>query len=78
MLYGALDLDLAVLLFKGLHKRLRRRLAVEYLLFVRAVRVLEDRAVLHEKLPPLGEGVECELFLDEWKRERAVPVRDGV
>ncbi len=66
VLYSALDLDLAIFFFKHLRESRTDRLAVEYLLLVRTVRILEKSSpVLHQKVPCLGVRIECKFVVDE-------------
>lgn len=63
---GALDLHLPVLLLEHRCERRAGRLAIEHLLHVRAIWVLEEAcAVFGKKLPSGGQRLECKFVLDE-------------
>ena len=65
-LYCALDLHLAVLLLEYRRQRPACRLAIEYLLHIWTIWVLEEgRAMFGEKFPGGGQGIECKFVLDE-------------
>lgn len=74
-LYGAFDLNPTILFFKHLREWLIGGLAIEDLVIVRAVWVLEDPCtMLHQKLLGLSGGIERELIRDERQSQSHVPV----
>lgn len=73
--YGALDLHSPVLLLKHRRERCAGGLALEYLLRVGAVRVLEEgRTVFRKELASSRECLESELVLYERQLQCSVPV----
>ena len=74
-LHGALDLHPAVLLLEHLCERRHGGLAVEHLLRVRAIRVLEEaHTVLGQELSRVLQRLESELVRNEGKLQCPVPV----
>ena len=75
ILYGALDLDLAMVLLVRLHERGGGALAIQYLVLVRPIRVLPARnPVTLKEFARLRKRIEREFVLNERKLQFLVPV----